>query len=98
MTVAALRAVAPAAVPTHLGVLGGIVAWRDRRPAARVALRGLCLRGARASRVTFTRARAVARRDRVRPFTGVVRSARRVGAHALLRGGRVLRVARRGSR
>ena len=48
--------------------------------------------------MTFTRAGAVARRDRARPFTAVVRSARRVGAHALLRDGRVLRIARRGCR
>ena len=48
--------------------------------------------------MTVAALRAVARRDRVRPFTTVVRSARRVGAHALLRGGRVLRVARRGCR
>ena len=96
----------------YLGVLGGIVAWRDRRPPAgtparrpRVALRVSCLRGGRArltltgagvARVTFTRARAVTRRDRARPFTTVVRRARRVGAHAVLRDGRVLRVARRG--
>jgi hypothetical protein len=46
--------------------------------------------------VTFTRARRTVRRDRRRPFTVVVRRARRVGAHAVLRDGRVLRVARRG--
>ena len=97
----------------YLGVLGGIVAWRDREapPAApsltrpRVALRVSCLRrgrarltltGAGVARVTFTRARAVARRDRARPFTTVLRRARRAGAHAVLRDGRVLRVARRG--
>jgi hypothetical protein len=97
----------------YLGVLGGIVAWRDRQAAPtaasarrpRVALRVSCLRGRRArltltgadvARVTFTRSRAVARRDRVRPFTTVVPRARRVGAHAVLRDGRVLRVARRG--
>jgi hypothetical protein len=100
----------------YLGVLGGIVAWRDREPAPaarqgagagrpRVALHVRCLRGGRArliltganvSRVTFTRARRTVRRDRRRPFTVVVRRARRVGAHAVLRDGRVLRVARRG--
>jgi hypothetical protein len=97
----------------YLGVLSGILAWRDREapPTApsltrpRVALRVSCLRrgrarltltGAGVARVTFTRARAVARRDRARPFTTVLRGARRVGAHAVLRDGRVLRVARRG--
>ena len=69
------------------------------------ALRVRCLRGGRARptltgagvvRVTFTRARRAARRDRSRPFTTVLRGARRVGAHAVLRGGRVVRVARRG--
>jgi hypothetical protein len=101
----------------YLGVLGGLVAWRDREPPPssasgrakrpRVALRVRCLRGRRArltltganvARVTFTRARRAARRDRARPFTTVVRRARRVGAHAVLRDGRVLRVARRGCR
>jgi hypothetical protein len=74
-----------------------------KRP--RVALHVRCLRGRRVrltltganvSRVTFTRARRTAKRDRRRPFTAVVRRARRVGAHAVLRDGRVLRVARRG--
>jgi hypothetical protein len=99
----------------YLGVLGGIVAWRDREPPPssaaagakrpRLALQVRCLRGRRArltltgagvARVTFTRARRAVRRDRARPFTTVVRRARRVGAHAVLRDGRVLRVARRG--
>jgi hypothetical protein len=35
-------------------------------------------------------------RDRARPFTTVLRRARRVGAHAVLRDGRVVRVARGG--
>jgi hypothetical protein len=74
-----------------------------KRP--RVALHVRCLRARRArltltgadvARVTFTRARRAARRDRARPFTTVVRRARRVGAHAVLRDGRVMRVARRG--
>jgi hypothetical protein len=100
----------------YLGVLGGIVAWRDREPLPggaaaararrpRVALRVACLRrgrvrvtvtGARIARVTFTRARRAVRRDRVRPFTAVLRRSPRVGAHTVLRDGRIVRTARRG--
>ncbi len=75
--------------------------------ASRVALKVRCLRrgrarltvtGARLARVTFTRNRHAVRRDRRRPFTLVVRRARRVGAHAVRTNGRVVRLAKRGCR
>jgi hypothetical protein len=62
-------------------------------PRARVRV---TVTGAGIARVTFTRARHAVRRDRKRPFTAVLRRARRVGAHAVLRDGRIVRVARRG--
>jgi hypothetical protein len=75
--------------------------------ASRVALKVRCLRrgrarltvtGARLARVTFTRNRHAVKRDRRRPFTLVVRRARRVGAHAVRTNGRVVRLAKRGCR
>ena len=75
--------------------------------ASRVALRVRCLRhgrarltvtGARLARVTFTRNRHAVKRDRRRPFTLVVRRAKRVGAHAVRANGRVVRLAKRGCR
>jgi hypothetical protein len=73
--------------------------------ASKVALHVRCLRrgrarltvtGARLSRVTFTRSKRTVRRARRRPFTTVVRRAKRVGAHAVRTNGHVVRVAKRG--
>ena len=91
---------------------GGTRGVRRRPPVRqlrhrRCALRVRCLRhgrarltvtGARLARVTFTRNRHAVKRDRKRPFTLVVRRAKRVGAHAVRTNGRVVRLAKRGCR
>lgn len=85
----------------------GPLAGGTSTAASRVALKVRCVRrgrarltvtGARLARVTFTRDRRVVRRDRKRPFTVVVRRARRVGAHVVRSDGRVVRIAKRGCR